>query len=91
MLEFEVITLQEVSKPVQSRDMSKINFPCDWKIMESNTWRCSWSPCSTRIQALSGKDNVSRNSWMLCIMICYAWWFYELGFLICVFYPLSRV
>jgi hypothetical protein len=29
MLEFEVITLQEVSKPVQSRDMSKINLPCD--------------------------------------------------------------
>jgi hypothetical protein len=29
MLECEVITLQEVSKPVQSRDMSKINLPCD--------------------------------------------------------------
>jgi hypothetical protein len=29
MLEFEVITLQEVSKPVQSKDMSKINLPCD--------------------------------------------------------------
>jgi hypothetical protein len=27
MLECEVITLQEVSKPVQSRDMSKINLP----------------------------------------------------------------
>jgi hypothetical protein len=29
MLEFEVITLQEVSKSVQPRDMSKINLPCD--------------------------------------------------------------
>jgi hypothetical protein len=29
MLEFEVNTLQEVSKPVQSRDMIKINLPCD--------------------------------------------------------------
>jgi hypothetical protein len=29
MLEFEVITLQEVSKSVQSKDMSKINLPCD--------------------------------------------------------------
>jgi hypothetical protein len=29
MLEFEVNTLQEVSKPVQSRDMSKINLPYD--------------------------------------------------------------
>jgi hypothetical protein len=27
MLEFEVNILQEVSKPVQSRDMSKINLP----------------------------------------------------------------
>jgi hypothetical protein len=27
MLEFEVITLQEVSKPVQPKDMSKINLP----------------------------------------------------------------
>jgi hypothetical protein len=41
MLEFEVNTLQEVSKPVQSRDMSKINLPCDCKVMESDTWRCS--------------------------------------------------
>jgi hypothetical protein len=29
MLECEDITLQEVSKPVQSGDMSKINLPCD--------------------------------------------------------------
>jgi hypothetical protein len=29
MLEFEVNTLQEVSKPVQSKDMSKIDLPCD--------------------------------------------------------------
>jgi hypothetical protein len=29
MLEFKVITLQEVSKPMQSKDMSKINLPCD--------------------------------------------------------------
>jgi hypothetical protein len=29
MLEFEVITLQEFSKPVHSKDMSKINLPCD--------------------------------------------------------------
>jgi hypothetical protein len=29
VLEFEVITLQEVSKPVQSKDMSKINLPSD--------------------------------------------------------------
>jgi hypothetical protein len=27
LLEFEVNTLQAVSKPVQSRDMSKINLP----------------------------------------------------------------
>jgi hypothetical protein len=58
MLEFEVNTLQVVSKPVQPRDMSKINLPCVWKVMESDTWRYSWSPCSTEIQPLSGKDNV---------------------------------
>jgi hypothetical protein len=29
MLKFEVNTLQEVSKPVQSRGMSKINLPYD--------------------------------------------------------------
>jgi hypothetical protein len=29
MLGFEVITLQEVSKPMHSKDMSKINLPCD--------------------------------------------------------------
>jgi hypothetical protein len=27
MLDFEVITLQEVSKPMQSKDMSKIKLP----------------------------------------------------------------
>jgi hypothetical protein len=29
MLEFEVNTLEEVSKTVHSKDMSKINLPCD--------------------------------------------------------------
>jgi hypothetical protein len=29
MLEIKVITLQEVSKPVHSKGMSKINLPCD--------------------------------------------------------------
>jgi hypothetical protein len=29
MLEFEVNTLQIVSKPVQPKGMSKINLPCD--------------------------------------------------------------
>jgi hypothetical protein len=29
MLEFEVNILPEVSKPVQSKDLSKINLPCD--------------------------------------------------------------
>jgi hypothetical protein len=58
MLEFEVNTLQVVSKPVQPRDMSKINLPCDWKVVELDTWWGSWSPCSTEIQPLSDKDNV---------------------------------
>jgi hypothetical protein len=34
---------------------------------------------------LSGKDNVSRNSWMLCIMICYTWWFMNWIFLFVCF------
>jgi hypothetical protein len=34
---------------------------------------------------LSGKDNVSRNNWMLCTMICYAWWFMDLVFLFVCF------
>ena len=59
MLEFEVITLQEVSKPVQSRDMSKIILPFLLQDYASQGLRYVGNP-NIEIAPSSGKDDVKR-------------------------------
>jgi hypothetical protein len=73
MLEFEVNTLQVVSKPVQSRDMSKINLPFWLQDNASQGLRYVGNP-NTEIAPSSGKDDVKRiaawyASYMLCIVL----------------------
>jgi hypothetical protein len=57
MLEFEVNTLQEVSKSVQSRDMSKINLPFLLQDYASQDLRYVGNP-NIEIAPSSGKDDV---------------------------------
>jgi hypothetical protein len=73
MLEFEVNTLQVVSKPVQPRDMSKINLPFWLQDYASQGLRYVRNPI-TEIAPSSGKDDVKRTAaWyanhMLCIVL----------------------
>jgi hypothetical protein len=73
MLEFEVNTLQEVSKPVHSRDMSKINLPFWLQDYASQGLRYVGNP-NIETAPSSGKDDVKRTaawyaSYMLCIVL----------------------
>jgi hypothetical protein len=73
MLEFEVITLQEVSKPVQPKDMSKINLPFWLQDYASQGLRYAGNP-NIEITPSSGKDDVKRTATryanhMLCIIL----------------------
>jgi hypothetical protein len=73
MLEFEVNTLQEVSKSVQSRDMSKINLPFWLQDYASQGLRYVGNP-NIEVVPSSGKDDVKRiaawyASYMLCIVL----------------------
>jgi hypothetical protein len=73
MLEFGVNTLQVVSKPVQPRDMSKINLPFWLQDYASHGLRYVGNP-NTEIASSSGKDDVKRTavwyaSYMLCIIL----------------------
>jgi hypothetical protein len=72
MLEFWVNTLQEVSKPVQSRDMSKINLPFWLQDYASQGLRYVRIP-NTKIAPSSGKDDVKRTAaWYASHMLCTA-------------------
>jgi hypothetical protein len=73
LLEFEVNTLQAVSKPVQSRDMSKINLPFWLQDYACQGLQYVRNPI-TEITPSSGKDDVKRiAAWyanhMLCIVL----------------------
>jgi hypothetical protein len=73
MLEFEVNTLQVVSKPVQSRDMSKINLPFWLQDYASQGLRYVENP-NIEVAPSSDKDDVKRTaawyaSYMLCIIL----------------------
>jgi hypothetical protein len=75
MLEFEVNTLQVVSKPVQPRDMSKINLPFWLQDYASQGLWYVGNP-NIEIAPSSDKDNVKRTtSWyanyLLCIALTY--------------------
>jgi hypothetical protein len=61
MLEFEVNTLQVVSKPVQPKDMSKINLPYLLQDYASQGLRYVGNP-NTEIAPSSGKDDVKRTA-----------------------------
>jgi hypothetical protein len=61
VLEFEVITLQEVLKPVHSRDMSKINLPFLLQDYASQGLRYAGNP-NIEITPSSGKDDVKRTA-----------------------------
>jgi hypothetical protein len=72
MLEFEVNTLQEVSKSVQSRDMSKINLPFWLQDYASQGLRYVGNP-NIEIAPSSGKDDVKRTAaWYANFMLCIA-------------------
>jgi hypothetical protein len=76
MLEFEVNTLQVVSKPMHSKDMSKINLPFWLQDYASQGLRYVGNPI-TEIAPSSGKDDVKRTAaWyanhMLCIVLSVA-------------------
>jgi hypothetical protein len=76
MLEFEVITLQEVSKPVHSKEMSKINLPFWLQNYASQGLRYVGNP-NIEIAPSSGQDDVKRTAaWyanhMLCIVLSVA-------------------
>jgi hypothetical protein len=65
--------LQEVSKPVQSRDMSKINLPFWLQDYASQGLRYVENP-NIEVAPSSGKDDVKRTAaWyanhMLCIVL----------------------
>jgi hypothetical protein len=73
MLEFEVNTLEEVSKPVHSRDMSKINLPFWLQDYASQGLRYV-GDLNIEIAPSSGKDDVKRTaawyaSYMLCVVL----------------------
>jgi hypothetical protein len=61
ILEFEVNTLQVVSKPVQPRDISKINLPF-W--LQDYASQGLWYVGNPNIEVapLSGKDDVKRTA-----------------------------
>jgi hypothetical protein len=61
LLEFEVNTLQVVSKPVQSRDMSKINLPFLLQDYGSQGLRYVGNP-NIETAPSSGKDDVKRTA-----------------------------
>jgi hypothetical protein len=72
MLEFEVNTLQVVSKPVQPRDMSKINLPFWLQDYASQGLRYVENP-NIEIAPSSGKDDVKRTAtWYANFMLCIA-------------------
>jgi hypothetical protein len=72
MLEFEVNTLQEVSKLVQSRDMSKINLPFWLQDYASQGFRYIGNP-DIEVAPSSGKDDVKRTAaWYANYMLCIA-------------------
>jgi hypothetical protein len=73
LLEFEVNTLQVVSKPVQPIDMSKINLPFWLQDYASQGLRYVGNP-NIEIAPSSGKDDVKRTAtwyanYMLCIVL----------------------
>jgi hypothetical protein len=73
MLEFEVNTLQVVLKPVQSRDMSKINLPFWLQDYASQGLRYVGN-LNIEVAPSSGKDDVERTAawyadYMLCIVL----------------------
>jgi hypothetical protein len=73
MLGFEVNTLQVVLKPMQSRDMIKINLPFWLQDYASQGLRYVGNP-NSEIAPSSGKDDVKRivawyASYMLCIVL----------------------
>jgi hypothetical protein len=61
MLEFEVNTLQVVSKPVQSKYMSKINLPFLLQDYASQGLRYVGNP-NIEIAPSSSKDDVKRTA-----------------------------
>jgi hypothetical protein len=61
MLEFEVNTLQVVSKSMQSRDMSKINLPFLLQDYASQGLRYIGNP-NIEVAPPSGKDDVKRTA-----------------------------
>jgi hypothetical protein len=72
MLEFEVNTLQVVPKPVQSRDMSKINLPFWLQDYASQGLRYVENP-NVEVAPSSGKDDVKRTAaWYASYMLCIA-------------------
>jgi hypothetical protein len=72
MLEFEVNTLQVVSKPVQPRDMSKINLLFWLQDYASQGLLYVGNP-NIEIAPSSDKDDVKRTvAWYANYMICIA-------------------
>jgi hypothetical protein len=72
MLGFEINTLQIVSKPVQSRNMSKINLPFWLQDYASQGLRYVGNS-NIEIAPSSGKDDVKRTAtWYANYMLCIA-------------------
>jgi hypothetical protein len=70
LLEFEVNTLQVVSKSVQPRDMSKINLPFWLQDYASQGLRYVGNP-NIETTPSSGKDGVKRTAaWYANYMLC---------------------